>query len=62
MIETLDNTTELEKEIERLSVKSSDILVLVKNLIDKNCNEVLNQDKFQKEYNSYDKEHKNLLD
>ncbi len=61
MIQVLDNTSELETKIAELNQKAEDIVVLVKNLIEQNSTEALNQDEFQKKYDSYDLEHKNII-
>ena len=58
MIQVLDNTEELEAKLAGLNQKAEDIIVLVKNLIDQNSTEVMDQDDFQKKYDSYDLEHK----
>ena len=56
MIQVLDNTEELEAKLAGLNQKAEDIIVLVKNLIDQNSTEVMDQDDFQKKYDSYDLE------
>ncbi|MEI3535354.1 MAG: zinc ribbon domain-containing protein [Bacilli bacterium] len=61
MIQILDNTSELEAKLEALNQKAEDIIVLVKNLIDQNSTEALDQDEFQKKYDSYDLEHKKVI-
>ena len=45
----LDNTVDLEKEINELRwSRAEDIVVLVENLVERNCNEAMNQDDFKK--------------
>ncbi len=61
MIQVLDNTEELEAKLAGLNQKAEDIIVLVKNLIDQNSTEVMDQDDFQKKYDSYDLEHKKVI-
>lgn len=39
MIKILDNSSELENEIEHLKIRSNEIIILVQNLIDKNSTE-----------------------
>lgn len=58
MIQILDNTSELETKLESLNQKAEDIIIFVKNLIDQNSTEALDQDEFQKKYDSYYLEHK----
>jgi site-specific DNA recombinase len=61
MIQILDNTSELETKLAFLNQKAEDIIILVKNLIDQNSTEALDQDEFQKKYDSYDLEHKKVI-
>lgn len=61
MIQILDNTLDLEAKLELLNQKADDIIILVKNLIDQNSTEALDQDEFQKKYDSYDVEHKKVI-
>ena len=61
MIQVLDNTEELEAKLAGLNQKAEDIIVLVKNLIGQNSTEVMDQDDFQKKYDSYDLEHKKII-
>lgn len=61
MIEILNNTIALEKEIEQLTKKDADIIVLVENLISKNSSIVMSQEEFQAKYNEYDKKHSELI-
>ncbi len=61
MIQVLDNTEELEAKLAGLNQKAEDIIILVKNLIDQNSTEVMDQDDFQKKYDSYDLEHKKVI-
>jgi len=59
----LDNTADLEKEINVLRwSRAEDIVVLVENLVERNCNEAMNQDDFQKKYDELDKEHGAIID
>lgn len=62
MIEILNNTIVLEKEIEQLTKKDADIIVLIENLINKNATVPMHQDEFQSTYDEYDKEHERLLE
>ena len=61
MIQTLDNTSDLEAKRAALNQKAEDIIVLVINLIDQNSTETLDQDKFQRKFDSYDEEHKGII-
>ena len=61
MIDVLDNTTPLEKEIAKLSTRAEEIVILVEKLVEKNCNETLDQNDFQKRYDDLDKEHKDII-
>lgn len=61
MIQILDNTDELKTRLESLNQKAADIIILVENLIKQNSTEALNQDDFQKKYDSYDFEHKKIV-
>jgi regulator of replication initiation timing len=61
MIQILDNTSELEDKLASLNQKAEDIIILVKNLIEQNSTEALDQDEFQKKYDSYDLEHKKVI-
>lgn len=61
MIQILDNTSDLEARLAELSRKAEDIIILVKNLINQNSTEALNQDEFQMKYDSYDLEHKKVI-
>lgn len=62
MIQVLDNTSDLEAKLAALNQKAEDIIVLVKNLIDQNSTEALDQDEFQRKYDSYDEEHRRIID
>lgn len=61
LIEMLNNTATLEKEIEQLTKKDADIIVLVENLINKNSSVVMSQEEFQAKYNEYNKKHSELI-
>ena len=61
MIKILDNTLELETEFEALNQKAEYIIILVKDWIDQNSTEALDQDKFQKKYDTYDLEYKKVI-
>lgn len=61
MIQALDNTSDLEAKRAALNQKAEDIIVLVINLISQNSTDTLDQDEFQRKYNSYDDEHKRII-
>lgn len=61
MIQALDNTSDLEAKLAALNQKAEDIIVLVKNLIGQNSTEALDQDEFQRKYDSYDEEHRRII-
>lgn len=61
MIQALDNTSDLEAKLADLNQKADDIIVLVKNLIGQNSTEALDQDEFQRKYDSYDEEHRRII-
>ena len=61
MIVLLDNTSELEAKLETLNQKAKDIIVLVETLIKQNSAEALDQDEFQKKYDKYDIQHKEVM-
>lgn len=61
MIQILDNTSELETRLVELNQKAEDIIILVKNLINQNSTEALDQDEFQKKYDAYDLEHRKVI-
>lgn len=61
MIDILDNTVELEDKINKLRLRAEDIVILVENLVERNCNEAMDQDEFQKRYDDLDKEHESTI-
>lgn len=61
MIQALDNTSDLEAKRAALNQKAEDIIMLVINLISQNSTETLDQDEFQRKYDSYDDEHKRII-
>ena len=62
MIQTLCDTTKLQKDIETLTTKAEDIVVLAENLITRNATQAMNPDEFESRYESYDNEHNQLIE
>ena len=60
IIKILDDSSELEKEIEHHTARVNEIVVLVQNLINKNASFPMSQEEFQSKYDEYDKEYKEL--
>ena len=60
IIKLLDDSSELEKEIEHHTARVNEIVVLVQNLIDKNASFPMSQEEFQSKYVEYDNEYKEL--
>lgn len=52
---------ELEAKLAAFNQKAEDIVVLVKNLIEQNSSDALDQDEFQKKYDAYDEKHKKII-
>lgn len=61
MIKALNNMVELEAKLAAFNQKAEDIVVLVKNLIEQNSSDALDQDEFQKKYDAYDEKHKKII-
>ena len=61
MIKILDNSSELENEIEHLKIRSNEIIILVQNLIDRNSTEPISQEEYQAKYDEYDKEYAEII-
>lgn len=61
MIKILDNSSELENEIEHLKIRSNEIIILVQNLIDRNSTEPMSQEEYQAKYDEYDKEYAEII-
>lgn len=61
MISILDNTNELEKNINEANEKAEEIVVLVKNLVETNSRIAMSQEEYQAKYDAYDKQHNSLL-
>ena len=62
MIQILCDTTKLQKDIETLTTKAEDIVVLAENLISRNETQAMNPDKFERRYEEYDTEHNQLIE
>ncbi len=59
-ISVLDKQDSIQTEIDEIVEQMSELEILVKNLIDENSSKALDQDAFQKKYNSYKKRYETL--
>lgn len=61
MMMILDDSKSIEEEINNLTMRANDIVVLVENLVERNSTEPIDQTEFQRRYNELDEEHSFII-